>query len=124
MSKVRVAAFSVSLDGFGAGLRQDFKNPLGVRGTEPHECFFQTEAFKKRQGQSGNAQIDDLVRKARGRRGVDNDLAERSFENIGAWILGRNMFGRDSRAVGGRFMERMVGCESAIPDTGLCAHTF
>ncbi len=93
MSKVRVAAFSVSLDGFGAGPRQDLKNPLGVRGTEPHEWFFQTEVFKKRQGQSGNAQIDDLVRRASGRRGVDNDLAERSFENIGAWILGRNMFG-------------------------------
>ena len=93
MSKVRVAAFSVSLDGFGAGARQDLKNPLGVRGTEPHEWFFQTEAFKNRQGHSGNAQIDDLVRKASGNRGVDNDLAERSFQNIGAWILGRNMFG-------------------------------
>jgi dihydrofolate reductase len=81
MSKVRVAAFSVSLDGFGAGPRQDLQNPLGVRGTELHEWFFQTELFKKMQGQSG------------GSRGVDNDLAAQSFENVGAWILGRNMFG-------------------------------
>jgi len=81
MSKVRVAAFSVSLDGFGAGPRQDLRNPLGVRGTELHEWFFQTELFRKMQGQSG------------GSRGVDNDLAAQSFENVGAWILGRNMFG-------------------------------
>ena len=81
MSKVRVAAFSVSLDGFGAGPRQDLRNPLGVRGTELHEWFFQTESFKKMQGQSG------------GSRGADDDLAARSFENVGAWILGRNMFG-------------------------------
>jgi dihydrofolate reductase len=81
MNKVRVAAFSVSLDGFGAGPRQDLQNPLGVRGTELHEWFFQTELFKKMQGQSG------------GSRGVDNDLAAQSFENVGAWILGRNMFG-------------------------------
>ncbi len=81
MSKVRVAAFSVSLDGFGAGPRQDLNNPLGVRGTELHGWFFQTEVFKKMQGQSG------------GKRGVDNDVAAQSFENVGAWILGRNMFG-------------------------------
>jgi len=81
MSKVRVAAFSVSLDGFGAGPRQDLKNPLGVRGVELHGWFFQTEAFKKMQGQVG------------GRLGIDNDLAVQSLENVGAWILGRNMFG-------------------------------
>jgi len=81
MSKVRVAAFSLSLDGFGAGPRQDLQNPLGVRGTEVHEWFFQTEIFKKIQGQSG------------GSRGIDNDIAAQSFENVGAWVLGRNMFG-------------------------------
>lgn len=81
MSKVRVAAFSVSLDGFGAGPRQDLENPLGVRGLELHTWFVQTEAFKKMQGQTG------------GERGVDHDLVARSFENVGAWILGRNMFG-------------------------------
>ena len=81
MSKVRVAAFSVSIDGFGAGLRQDLQNPLGVRGFELHGWFQQTEIFKKMHGESG------------GTRGVDNDFAARSFENVGAWILGRNMFG-------------------------------
>ena len=81
MSKVRVAAFSVSIDGFGAGPRQDLQNPLGVRGTELHSWFFQTEIFKKMHGQSG------------GVTGIDNDIGGRSFENVGAWILGRNMFG-------------------------------
>jgi dihydrofolate reductase len=81
MSKVRIAAFSVSLDGFGAGPRQDLQNPLGVRGTELFGWFFHTEVFKKIQGQNG------------GNRGVDNDMAAQSFENVGAWILGRNMFG-------------------------------
>jgi dihydrofolate reductase len=81
MSKVRVAAFSISLDGFGAGPRQDLNNPLGVRGPELLAWFMNTEAFKKIHGQTGGIQ------------GVDNDFALRSFENIGAWILGRNMFG-------------------------------
>ena len=81
MGKVKVAAFSISIDGFGAGPRQDYANPLGVRGTELHKWFFQTEAFKKIHGQSG------------GTRGIDNDTAAQSFENVGAWILGRNMFG-------------------------------
>jgi dihydrofolate reductase len=81
MSKVRVAAFSVSIDGFGAGPRQDLQNPLGVRGPELHGWFRPTEVFKKMTGQSG------------GTTGIDKDFAARSFENIGAWILGRNMFG-------------------------------
>jgi dihydrofolate reductase len=81
MSKVKVAAFSVSIDGFGAGPRQDLQNPLGVRGLELHGWFFPTEAFKKMHGQSG------------GSHGVDNDVAALSFENVGAWVLGRNMFG-------------------------------
>jgi dihydrofolate reductase len=81
MSKVRVVSFSISLDGFGAGPRQDLNNPLGVRGLELPAWFMNTEAFKKMHGQTGGIQ------------GVDNDFALRSFENIGAWILGRNMFG-------------------------------
>ncbi|MBV8727191.1 MAG: dihydrofolate reductase [Candidatus Eremiobacteraeota bacterium] len=81
MNKVRVAAFSVSLDGFGAGPRQDLNNPLGVRGLELHTWFLGTEAFNEMHGESG------------GTRGTDNDFAARSFENVGAWILGRNMFG-------------------------------
>jgi dihydrofolate reductase len=81
MSKVRVAAFSISLDGFGAGPRQDLDNPLGVRGIELHAWFQGTEAFRKMHDQTGGTQ------------GVDNDFALQSFENVGAWILGRNMFG-------------------------------
>jgi dihydrofolate reductase len=81
MSKVRVASFSVSVDGFGAGPRQDLQNPLGVRGMELHSWFFGTDVFKKMHGQNGGA------------TGVDNDWAAKAFENVGAWILGRNMFG-------------------------------
>lgn len=81
MTKVRVASFSVSIDGFGAGPRQDLQNPLGVRGPEMFSWFFQTEVFKKMNGQAG------------GSRGIDNQMAGRGFENVGAWILGRNMFG-------------------------------
>ncbi len=81
MSKVRVAAFSISLDGFGAGPRQDANNPLGIRGLELHKWVQDTEEFRKIHGQSG------------GSKGVDNHFAAQSFENVGAWILGRNMFG-------------------------------
>ena len=81
MSKVRVAAFSISIDGFGAGPRQDLNNPLGIRGLELHGWFQDTQVFKQMHGQAG------------GRPGIDNDLAAQSFENVGAWILGRNMFG-------------------------------
>lgn len=81
MSKVRVAAFSISLDGFGAGPRQDVNNPLGVRGLELHTWFQNTEVFRRIHGQAGGSQ------------GIDDDFAAQSFENVGAWILGRNMFG-------------------------------
>lgn len=81
MGKVRVAAFSVSLDGFSAGLNQDLKNPLGVRGPEIFQWFFPTDTFQTMHGQGS------------GTKGVDNDMAQKSFENVGAWILGRNMFG-------------------------------
>src|ERR1700744_4409472 len=81
MSKVKVAAFSISLDGFGAGPEQDLKNPLGLRGHELHSWFFPTQTFKKMTGKSD------------GSVGIDNDFAVQSFENVGAWIMGRNMFG-------------------------------
>ena len=81
MSKVKVAAFAVSLDGFGAGANQSLENPLGVRGTELHNWFFKTKVFQKLHGDGGGVE------------GVDNTFGERSFENIGAWIMGRNMFG-------------------------------
>jgi len=81
MSKVRVASFSVSLDGFGAGPNQDLQNPLGVGGMALHEWAFATQTFKKMHGGEG------------GSTGVDETFAARGFENVGAWILGRNMFG-------------------------------
>jgi dihydrofolate reductase len=81
MSKLTVRCFGVSVDGFGAGPDQSLDNPLGVGGENLHEWFFPTRAFQKMQGQSGGA------------TGIDNDFAERGFDRIGAWILGRNMFG-------------------------------
>lgn len=81
MGLVKVAAFSMSLDGFSAGPNQDLQNPLGVRGPEMFQWFFKTRAFHKMQNLPG------------GETGIDNDFAEKSFENVGANILGRNMFG-------------------------------
>jgi len=81
MSKLVVRSFAVSLDGYGAGTRQDLEHPLGVRGPELMEWFFHTRMWQKTQSEPG------------GEGGVDNDMAAKSFENIGAWILGRNMFG-------------------------------
>jgi len=81
MAKLRVHAFSISLDGYGAGPDQSVENPLGVGGEELHEWVVATRTFQKLYGQSA------------GTTGVDDDFAARGFENIGAWILGRNMFG-------------------------------
>jgi dihydrofolate reductase len=81
VSHLRVQSFGISLDGFGAGARQDLENPLGVRGPEIMEWFFPTRVFQKMYGDK------------EGETGVDNTMAERGFEGIGAWILGRNMFG-------------------------------
>lgn len=81
MSKVKVSAFSISVDGFGAGTDQSKENPLGRRGEELHRWFFPTKIF---QGMYG---------KGEGTEGIDNNFAARSFDNVGAWIMGRNMFG-------------------------------
>jgi dihydrofolate reductase len=81
MSRIRVQSFFVSLDGFAAGPNQDLQNPLGVRGPEIAEWFLQTRVWRSMHGLEG------------GETGVDNEMAERGFEGIGAWILGRNMFG-------------------------------
>ena len=82
MSKVRVAAFSISIDGFGAGPNQDINNPVGVRGHELHNWMFKTDVIQKM-----------LFGNESGTKDLDNDFAEKSFQNIGAWIMGRNMFG-------------------------------
>ena len=81
MSKLRVLSFAISIDGYGAGPDQDLQNPLGVNGPELMEWFFPTRMWRKMQGQGD------------GETGIDNGIAERSFVGIGAWILGRNMFG-------------------------------
>lgn len=81
MSKVRVAAFSVSIDGFGAGPRQSLQAPLGVGAEGLHGWFRPTRTFQQMLGGEG------------GSTGADDGFARRSFENVGAWILGRNMFG-------------------------------
>lgn len=81
MSKLRVLSFAVSIDGYGAGPSQDLQNPLGVNGPELMDWFFHTRVWAREQGQKG------------GETGVDNELADQGFKGIGAWILGRNMFG-------------------------------
>jgi dihydrofolate reductase len=80
--KLRVACFCLSIDGYGAGPGQDLQNPLGIRGPEVFEWFFATRVFKTMHGGGDGGQT-----------GVDNQMAERSFAGIGAFILGRNMFG-------------------------------
>ena len=75
-------AFSVSADGFGAGLDQSREQPLGRGGEQLHGWFIPTRTFQQ-----------NVMRREEGTTGVDNDFATRSFENLGAWILGRNMFG-------------------------------
>jgi dihydrofolate reductase len=80
-SKTLVRCFSFSLDGFGAGPNQDLENPLGVGGPEMFDWFFHTRTWNAMQGNPG------------GETGVDDDFARQAFDNLGAWILGRNMFG-------------------------------
>lgn len=87
MTRVRVESFTISLDGYGAGPDQDIDNPLGVGGTALHEWFFPTKTF-----QTMHSEMLDGGGK-NGESGVDDDFASRGFENIGAWIMGRNMFG-------------------------------
>ena len=81
MQKLRVANFSISIDGFGAGPEQDINNPLGIGGKSLHQWFYPTDVFQKmHDGKPGET-------------GKDNDYAAKGFENVGAWIMGRNMFG-------------------------------
>ena len=81
MSRVRVLSFGVSLDGFGAGPDQSLENPLGVNGPEIMEWFLNTDVWRRMHGLGS------------GETGTDNEIAKRGFDRIGAWILGRNMFG-------------------------------
>lgn len=81
MPRLRVHAFSISLDGYGAGPEQSLKNPQGIGGMGLHKWAFATQSFRKMFGSEGGA------------TGVDDDFIKRGFADIGAWILGRNMFG-------------------------------
>lgn len=81
MSKLRVQAFGLSLDGFSAGANQSLENPLGVHGLEMMAWMLETRTWKQMHGLDG------------GETGVDDQMAERSMTGFGAWILGRNMFG-------------------------------
>ncbi len=82
MTRVRVEGFTISLDGFGAGPNQDLGNPLGVGGADLHQWLFPTRTLQRA-----------LFGHDDGATGVDDDFAARGFDNVGAWILGRNMFG-------------------------------
>jgi len=81
MTRVRVASFAISLDGFGAGPHQDLTNPLGIGGTELHQWLLLTRTFQR-----------TLFGNDGGTTGVDDDFAARGFANAGASINGRNMF--------------------------------
>jgi len=79
--QLKVLSFAISIDGFGAGPDQDLENPLGVGGPALFEWFFRTRTWTRMHGGEG------------GETGVDDDIAAQAFDNIGAWIMGRNMFG-------------------------------
>ena len=81
MSRLCVRVFSISIDGYGAGPGQDLEHPLGVGGPELFDWFFHTRTWQKMHGNDG------------GETGVDDDLSAQGMAGIGAWILGRNMFG-------------------------------
>ena len=80
-TRLRVQCIAMSVDGFSAGPNQSRENPLGVRGPELMDWFFPTRVWRTMHGE------------ADGETGTDNEMAERGFRNVGAWILGRNMFG-------------------------------
>lgn len=82
MTRVRVESFTISLDGYGAGPNQSVDNPLGAGGADLHQWLFPTRTLQR-----------TLFGKEGGATGVDEDFAARGFRNVGAWILGRNMFG-------------------------------
>ena len=82
MTQIRVNSFSISIDGYGAGPDQSIDNPLGVGGTDLHDWAFQTRTMQQ-----------VLFEADKGTTGIDDDFIAQGFKNVGAWILGRNMFG-------------------------------
>ena len=100
MTHVPVEGFTISLDGYGAGPNQDIRNPLGVGGTDLHQWLVPTRTFQRTL----------LAPENGGTTGIDDDFfAARGFKNVGAWILGRNMFGPIRNLLAGHELERLVG---------------
>jgi dihydrofolate reductase len=89
MARLRVNAFGVSIDGYGAGPDQSLEHPMGVGGMALHRWVLGTRTFRKMSADFAASLLGDEPARA----GVDDDFAARGFENLGAWILGRNMFG-------------------------------
>jgi len=89
MSRLRVNALGISIDGFTAGPDQSLENPMGLGGMALHQWVFGTRTFQKLHADFAGSLIGDQV----GREDADDAFAARGFENVGAWILGRNMFG-------------------------------
>ncbi|MBF8221204.1 dihydrofolate reductase family protein [Halomonas sp. 328] len=82
MSQLRVSCFGLSLDGFAAGPEQSLEHPMGLNGLENQDWQFATATFQRR-----------VLGNESGETGIDDDLVARGFENVGAWIMGRHMFG-------------------------------
>jgi len=82
MAKLKVSGFTISIDGYGAGPRQSIETPLGVGGEALHGWLVATRTFAQEHGGDGG-----------GTTGIDDQFAARGFDNVGAWIMGRNMFG-------------------------------
>ena len=108
MTKLRVDFFSISLDGYGAGPNQSFDSPLGVGGEALHDWFVVTRSFRQVAGQEG------------GETGVDDDFAARGAANLGAFIMGRNMFGPPQGGTGAMTRGRLGGVITR-PITPLCS---
>ena len=87
MSKLKVLCYAVSIDGYGAGPNQSMDSPMGIGGMSLHEWVLPTKTFRVMHSEMLGGGADG------GTTGVDDDFAARGFENIGAWIMGRNMFG-------------------------------
>jgi dihydrofolate reductase len=81
MTRLKVRSFAISLDGYGAGPNQSLENPMGEGGRGLHKWFVGTKTFQRMMGDA-----------SKGSDGPDEDFAARGFDNVGAWILGRNMF--------------------------------
>lgn len=87
MSRLKVMCYSISVDGYGAGPEQSLENPMGIGGMALHEWVFPTKSFK-----AMHSQMTGSAETAEGTTGIDNNFAVKGTENLGAWILGRNMF--------------------------------